>query len=616
MHRLPEGTSLLRKSWLRLLLIAVCACGLGLRLAAAQSGVPAPPAPANQDAKQDPKQDTSQDKSSYKASPDQELSSHDTPATFKVRVNLVLVRVVVRDSDGKPVPNLKKEDFLLFDNRKPQAISTFSAETAASRAVKNVNVPIPAGDENPAPAEGHVAGLAQRFVAMLFDDVHLSMQDSVFVRKSAERFLGKLAPSDRVAMFSTSGQFSQDFTNDREALEKVLLSVVPRPRAVTPDLHTCPDINYYEADLIENKHDPTALAVATEDALQCAFQGDTREMAAAQAMAQSQASVTLAAGDADANVAFRNLETAIRRLLSMPGERVMVLVSPGFLPTTLWSDISGLIDRATRANVVINTIDARGLYTPDVGGDIASPSQDTFRTAGYKSSYRVAAQSAQEEVLAALADGTGGTFFHNRNDVDVGMERAATSPEVSYVLGFSPQNLKLDGSYHTIKVQLANKLKYALQARRGYYSPKGLKDPAQAAKEEIQEAIFSQEEIHDLPVELQTQFFKKDAVEARLAVLTRFDVKGIHFRKNEGRNLDNVTIATAIFDENGNFVTGGEKVVEMKLLDTTYERLRRNGLTVKSSFDVKPGTYMVRLVVRDGEGQQMAARNGAVVIPN
>src|SRR5262249_8218794 len=200
------------------------------------------------------KQPTTRNNSSTRAPPNRTPPPPTPPATFKVRVNLVLVRVVVRDSDGKPVPNLKKEDFLLFDNRKPQAISTFSAETAASRAVKNVNVPIPAGDENPAPAEGHVAGLAQRFVAMLFDDVHLSMQDSVFVRKSAERFLGKLAPSDRVAMFSTSGQFSQDFTNDREALEKVLLSVVPRPRAVTPDLHTCPDINYYEADLIENKH--------------------------------------------------------------------------------------------------------------------------------------------------------------------------------------------------------------------------------------------------------------------------------------------------------------------------------------------------------------------------
>ena len=53
----------------------------------------------------------------------------------------------------------------------------------------------------------------------------------------------------------------------------------------------------------------------------------------------------------------------------------------------------------------------------------------------------------------------------------------------------------------------------------------------------------------------------------------------------------------------------------MKLLDNTVARLNRSGLTVKSSFDVKPGSYMVRLVVRDSEGAQMAARNGAVVIP-
>jgi len=71
-----------------------------------------------------------------------------------------------------------------------------------------------------------------------------------------------------------------------------------------------------------------------------------------------------------------------------------------------------------------------------------------------------------------------------------------------------------------------------------------------------------------------------------------------------------------IFDDNGNFVAGGEKTVQMKLLDTTYDRLSRSGLTLKSSYDVKPGSYMVRLVVRDAEGSQMAARNGAVVIPN
>src|SRR6184192_799298 len=58
-----------------------------------------------------------------------EVSSQDTPATFKVRVNNVLVRVVVRDSHGKVVQNLKKEDFQLYDGRKLQAITSFAMET-------------------------------------------------------------------------------------------------------------------------------------------------------------------------------------------------------------------------------------------------------------------------------------------------------------------------------------------------------------------------------------------------------------------------------------------------------------------------------------------------------
>jgi hypothetical protein len=300
----------------------------------------------------------------------------------------------------------------------------------------------------------------------------------------------------------------------------------------------------------------------------------------------------------------------------MPGQRIMVFVSPGFVITTaLALDSSTLVDRANRANIVINTIDARGLYTPDILGDIADPPRGSEKTIGIKSLYRVGAQSAQSDILAQLADGTGGTFFHNRNDIDEGLREAAAAPAMSYLLGFSPQNLKINGSYHTLKVSLAGKQKFNIQARHGYYAPRTIADPSEAAKEEIQEALFSQDEIHDLPVELQTQFFKKDQAQARLAVLMHVDLKGIRFRKADGRNRDDLTVATAIFDENGNFVTGGEKIIEMKLLDRTVDRLSRSGFTLKSSFDVKPGTYLVRLVVRDAEGAQMAARNGAVSIP-
>jgi hypothetical protein len=72
---------------------------------------------------------------------------------------------------------------------------------------------------------------------------------------------------------------------------------------------------------------------------------------------------------------------------------------------------------------------------------------------------------------------------------------------------------------------------------------------------------------------------------------------------------------SALFDRNGNYVTGNQKLLEMRLKDETIEKRAEAGITVRTSFDVKPGTYLVRLVVRDAEGQQMSAANGSVEIP-
>ena len=592
------------------LLTSVAALAFGLALLAQEPSSQQAPA---QDAS--PKTNSAGAPPPAPGSPQEEVSMHDNPATFRVRVNLVLARVVVRDAHGKIVTNLQKEDFRLFDNRKEQVVSSFSIETPATNVAKPTEASADAGAPESEKIAAARAALPQRFVSLLFDDGHLSLEDSTFVRTAATKLFGALAPSDRVGIYSTSGQVTQEFTDNRELLNKALLGIVPRPAAGSP-VRECPDIGYYQADLIVNQQDTQALAVAAEDALQCAFNGDPRQIAMAQSLASSTAFRALSAGDTQTEYAYRHMEDALRRLAGMPGQRVMVFISPGFLPTTLQLETNDIIDRALKAGIVINVIDARGLYTPDVLGDISDPPVDSRRTVGYKTSYRVSEQNANWQVLDQFAFSTGGTFFHNRNDVDEGIREAVAAPAISYVLGFSPQNLKFDGRYHTIDVKLANKLKFSVQARRGYFAPRTAADPTETAKQEVMEALYSQEEIKDLPAEVHTQFFMKDGTQARLAVLTRLDLKGLRFRKADGRNRNEVTVATAIFDENGNFVTGGEKVVEMRLLDTTVERLSHSGgFTVKSSFDVKPGTYLVRQVVRDAEGSQMAARNGSVVIP-
>src|SRR5262249_52958691 len=127
--------------------------------------------------------------------------------------------------------------------------------------------------------------------------------------------------------------------------------------------------------------------------------------------------------------------------------------------------------------------------------------------------------------------------------------------------------------------------------------------------------LFSREELRELPVDLHTQFFKGNNGMANVTILAHLDVKHFKYHKTNERNNNTVTIVSSLFDRNGNIVSAITKTLEMHLKDDTLEKKVDNGLTVRTAFSVKPGVYVVRLVVRDSEAQQIAAQNGAVDIP-
>ena len=545
-----------------------------------------------------------------------EMTSHDATATFQVNVRLVEVHVVVRDSQGKAIGTLQKEDFQLFDNRKPQVITKFSVQRPGLQVAREGQTSQPVSSSTtsdavttPAPSPD----IPERYIAYLFDDVHLEFGDLAQAREAAEKNLETLHPTDRAAIFSISGQNNLDFTDDRSKLRDALRRVLPRPIAMGR-VNDCPKMSYYIADLIQNKNDPQALAAVAADALDCQFNGDSRFQTQAQAIAQQAASQGLAEGEAETHLALTSLKDVVRRISAAPGQRCIVLVSPGFITPEQQYDVDNIIDRATRANITISALDARGLYVVMPGGDISERMQRNAAVSGIEGLYQIASASANEDVMAELADGTGGAFFHNNNDLAEGFRRVASTPEYYYVLAFSPQNLKLNGRFHNLKVTLKTVEKYSIQSRRGYFAPKQSLGPEQEAKQEIEDALFSQEEMHDLPIDLHTQFFKPSNGEAKLTVLAHIDVRQLHFHKADGRNNSNLTIVSGVFDRNGNFVTGTEKILQMHLKDETLENRMGPGLNVKTNFDVKPGSYLVRLVVRDAEGQ-IAAENGAIQIP-
>jgi len=542
-----------------------------------------------------------------------ETKAIEEPPTFHTRVNLVMVPVVVRDKYEKIVGTLKQEDFRLSDKGKPQEIIKFSTETPTHPPVYRTS----ATDEMAAESEGGRAAavLPERFVAYMFDDVNTSFGDLGRTRDAALRHVGTLGPKERAAVYTISGVISQEFTDDRDALESTIKRIFPHPVTGT-GVPECPDISYYQADLIQNKNDSMALNAGVIEYMQCSGMDptDQSQVKQAQGMVQGFAMRRLSEGEQQTRVALYSLTALIRRMATMPGQRIILLASAGFLTPTQQIEKIEVMDRAIKANVVIGTLDARGLYTDTP--DISRPNLGNQISIGLKQQYDRESARAQADTLAEFAAGTGGTFFENNNDLYAGFQRIASAPDVVYLLGFSPQNLKFDGAFHPLKVTVVKSAGVSLniQARKGYYAPRHLADPKETAREEISEALFSREEMTDLPVGLTTQYFKSGEMNARVTVLMHVDAKKLQYRKEVDRNCNELTIAAALFDRNGNYVAGNEKRLEMKLKDETLAKRLDNGLTVRSSFDVKPGSYMVRLVVRDAQGELMSATNGTVDI--
>jgi len=566
-----------------------------------------------------------------------EVSSQETPVTFSSRVNLVSVPVVVRDREGRALGNLRQEDFQLFDKGKLQLISKFSIEKSGSSSV-SVQSPDKLAEQTQTPPVAAKVALPERYIAYLFDDIHLTGADLLQARLAVNRHLDEsLEPATRAAIFLTSGRMLTEFTDDREKLHKAINSILPWTSG--PDTQQdCPPMTYYMADLLVNKllyfsgylfTDQQLLTMSAGGQVDQALTAELAEAAAcgSGSMSSAQAALdtvrqvrvatkqVLAYGDRETNMALGAVEDVVRRISAMPGSRILVVVSPGFLLTRdHQSHEYDALDRAIRANVTVNTIDIRGLYVNTPGGD-ASHKGYGSSFGGYLTQADFTAASQADDILAELADGTGGKFFHNDNGLKEGLNQLAARPEYLYVLGYSPQDLKFDGAYHNLKVSVRNIRGLTLQVRRGYWAPAHEVDPAEAAREEIREAVFSREEIHDIPVDLQTEYFKSGESTAELTVVARLDLKGLHFRKAGDRNSDKLTVVAGLFDPNGNYVAGIQRIVDLHLRDQTLEAMRAAGISVTESFKVAPGRYLVRVVVRDQEGNTMAARNGGVVIP-
>jgi VWFA-related protein len=407
-------------------------------------------------------------------------STHQSPSQesfqFQVESNLVLVRVVVRDKNGNPIRGLTKGDFRLLDQGKEQTISQFEevapGESPSSRAIAPAT---PAATRSPA------VGREQRYIAFYFDDLNSSAGDLMQARDAADRYLTtSLGPNDRVAIFTTEKMLS-DFTSDSRQIHEALMQLHASTRGPANE-HPCPDLSDYQAYEILHTNDLSSDAwrTALAEAAACPvkiFAGNsksdpTRPDPAAMQPIRMLAQRVLDQAQTLTRANLQQIEQVVKAIAPAPGERSVVLVSPGFLSESEQCALDRIIDRALRAQIVINSLDPKGLAILLRESDASRNTTILPDPHASQARYRldVSKEFAGADVLAEVAQGTGGEFFNSDNDLKAGFA-ALTEDPPHYILAFSPQKVKWDGKFHALKVSFTTREKgLSIQARRGYFA--------------------------------------------------------------------------------------------------------------------------------------------------
>ncbi|WP_348261206.1 VWA domain-containing protein [Telmatobacter sp. DSM 110680] len=405
----------------------------------------------------------------------QSQTSNELSFQLKVQSNLVIVRVVVRNAKGEPVRGLKREDFKVLDQGKEQSITQF--EEHASDEGSDESTSATPRRETASPTTAH----RERFIALYFDDLNSSDADLMQARDAADHFFATgLQPNDRVAIFSAEKMLS-DFTSDPHQFHAALMQLHASSMGPARE-HPCPDLSDYQALEILHTNDPDSEAwrVAWAESKTCpvrsfasspdpsASHPDSGSMVAIRMLAQK----IVDQSQSLSRSSLEQFEQVVKLISKAPGERSVVLVSPGFLSQSEQYALDRIIDQALRAQVVINSLDPKGLSVLMRESDASKNTSILADPRAAQARYHLDASRAfvGADVLAEFAEGTGGTFFHSDNDLKAGFGALVGDPP-HYILAFSPRNEKWDGKFHALKVSLATKQKgESVQARRGYFA--------------------------------------------------------------------------------------------------------------------------------------------------
>jgi len=507
-------------------------------------------------------------------------------ATFSTTTNVVIVNVTVLDRNGKPIDDLTKSDFEVYEDGKLQKLQAVDfqhlsnttlpppSQTLAQSAPKSYN---PEAEKAALKSSMLSKYQDRRLIVMLFDFSSMQPAEQIRAKQAAIHFLStQMTASDTVSImiFGTTLQTVQDFTSDRD----LLIATVNKFR----------------------------IGEASENATFADEGADSQDVSGQFVADETEFNIF------NADLKLAALEDAARTLGQYPEKKALIYISSGIQKNGVdnQSQLRATVNTAVRSNVAFYPIDARGLSALVPAGD-ATTTGSGFGSELFSGSAQRGLKenfNNQQETLATLALDTGGKALLDSNDLTEGMRQVQQDFSSYYVLSYVSSNTSLDGRYRRIQVKLAPRLanlRAKLDYRQGYYGPTTFAHMRDEDKEaQLSQALLSDNPVTDLPIAVEVDYFRlaKDKYFAPISV--KIPGSALAFHNKGAKQATELDFIAEVRDARGRSAATVRDTIPLKVDVGTAGQVVRKSIQYDTGVTLTPGNYKLRFVAREnGEGK-------------
>ena len=521
------------------------------------------------------------------------------PPRFRVGVDAVRIDAVVTDRDGRTVADLTADDFEVRQDGKLQKVTFAEFVPVTARAAAPGVSPARASADAPVvlPPPPVKREDVQRTVAVVVDDLGLSFESLLNTQRALHAFVDReLRPTDLVALVRTGGTGGglQPFTTDRRVLHAAIDGLRWNVRSRN-GVEAFESINVWQT--FGGGGPGSAPAMNPNDF------GTVGWLRTSMSAAGSLGALNL----------------VVRGARDLPGRKAIIFVSEGFQlleglePNRLVRPaLDRVIDQATRAGVVIYSLDCRGLQSATlqaadnlkVGGLAPGEMDATVRaTAEGRRTFNRDTQ----EGMAYLAEQTGGFAVLNTNDLARGLGRITDDVRDYYVIGYAPDDGTFAGQgqkpqLHKISIK-ARRSGLRVKTRKeflGVSDPPDSTDPLTPAQQLVHAATspFAATDIALRPTTLPGYSPEQGTF---VRALLQIDARALTFVDSEGgKKTASADVLGMVFDQEGTEVAHLSTGFSVALTSDAAQEALRDGLAYTLRIPIRrAGGYQVRFAVRD-----------------